>query len=182
MTLREKLYQLSALFPSPAPDASGSFQKSALDLCRQQMKDGMGTMGPGVPMTIAQEVEFRNTVQKYLAEKTRLGIPMLFHDEGCHGLMKTEATSFPMPIGLACCWDEALIEKSMTSWDVKCEFAAGIKPSRRSSMSHGIPVGAASKKCSAKIRFLTAVWAPLWSEVFKAVRPAKSTATMSFPL
>jgi beta-glucosidase len=111
MTLREKLLQLSCLLPGPVADKSGSIEKSALDFCRQKLKEGIGTMGPDMPMAIAQEVEFRNTVQKFLAENTRLGIPVLFHDEGCHGLMKDEATSFPMPIGLACCWDEELIQK-----------------------------------------------------------------------
>ena len=33
-------------------------------------------------------------------EKTRLGIPILFHEEALHGFMVTEATSFPQAIAL----------------------------------------------------------------------------------
>jgi beta-glucosidase len=35
----------------------------------------------------------------------------MFHDEGCHGLVKPEATSLPAPLGLACSWDPELTER-----------------------------------------------------------------------
>ena len=60
---------------------------------------------------IKETVELRNNIQKYLREKTKWGIPALFVDEGQHGLMKPEATSFPMAIGLACSWDTNLFEQ-----------------------------------------------------------------------
>ncbi|MGB8492742.1 MAG: glycoside hydrolase family 3 N-terminal domain-containing protein, partial [Bacteroidales bacterium] len=44
-------------------------------------------------------------------EETRLGIPVLFVDEGQHGMMRREATVFPQAIGLACSWDPDLFEK-----------------------------------------------------------------------
>ncbi len=56
----------------------------------------------------------RNLVQKYLKEQTKWGIPALFVDEGQHGLMKPQATSFPMAIGLACSWDVDLFEQVYT--------------------------------------------------------------------
>jgi len=56
-------------------------------------------------------VENRNIIQRYLVEKTRLGIPALFIDEGLHGMMCKEATVFPQAIGLACSWDTDLFEK-----------------------------------------------------------------------
>src|SRR3546814_17608695 len=43
-------------------------------------------------------------------EETRLGIPVLFHEESLHGLMATEATMFPMAIGLAGRFDRQLME------------------------------------------------------------------------
>src|SRR3546814_12276197 len=43
-------------------------------------------------------------------EETRLGIPVLFHEESLHGLMATEATMFPMAIGLAGSFDRQLME------------------------------------------------------------------------
>jgi beta-glucosidase len=63
---------------------------------------------------IKETVELRNNIQKYLKEKTKWGIPALFVDEGQHGLMKPEATSFPMAIGLACSWDTSLFEQVYT--------------------------------------------------------------------
>jgi beta-glucosidase len=53
----------------------------------------------------------RNTIQKFLTEKTRLGIPAIFVDEGQHGMMRPESTVFPQAIGLACSWDPDLFEK-----------------------------------------------------------------------
>jgi beta-glucosidase len=110
MTLREKLLQICGFWPSDRLQTQVDVASFAQDFCRQKLSEGVGTIGP-VNMPLEKDVLFRNTIQKFLREKTRLGIPVIFHDEGCHGVMKTEATSFPMPIGLACCWDEDLIEK-----------------------------------------------------------------------
>jgi len=110
MTLREKLAQLCASCPTDEPKAETSIEAFAQEFCRRRLADGVGTIGP-VNLPLAKDVLFRNTIQKFLRENTRLGIPVIFHDEGCHGLMKDEATSFPMPIGLACCWDEELIKE-----------------------------------------------------------------------
>lgn len=42
-----------------------------------------------------------NKIQKYLKEKTRLGIPAIIHEECCSGLMSAGSTIFPQVIGLA---------------------------------------------------------------------------------
>jgi beta-glucosidase len=111
MTLGEKLRQMCGFWPSDILSMQVDVEPYAQEFCRKNLSEGVGTIGP-VYMPLEKDVLFRNTIQKYLREKTRLGIPVIFHDEGCHGLMKDEATSFPMPIGLACCWDEELIEKT----------------------------------------------------------------------
>jgi beta-glucosidase len=49
--------------------------------------------------------------QKWAVEKTRLGIPMLMHEEALHGLAAPGATSFPQSIGLASSFDSALVEQ-----------------------------------------------------------------------
>lgn len=54
------------------------------------------------------------TIQKFLVEETRLGIPALFNEEGVHGLMATGSTSFPQAIALASTWDESLVEEVYT--------------------------------------------------------------------
>jgi beta-glucosidase len=42
-------------------------------------------------------------------QNTRLGIPILFHEESLHGLAARDATAFPQAIGLASTWDPALV-------------------------------------------------------------------------
>jgi len=57
----------------------------------------------------------RNGVQRYLKEKTRLGIPALFMGEGLHGFMEYGSTSFPQAIGLASTFDPALVKQVFTA-------------------------------------------------------------------
>jgi len=51
-----------------------------------------------------------NTIQRFLVERTRLGIPAIVHEEICSGLMARGATVFPQAIGLASTWDPDLAE------------------------------------------------------------------------
>src|SRR4029079_16232980 len=48
-------------------------------------------------------------------ENTRLGIPMINHEEGLHGLQAPGATSFPQPIALAASFDPELVEEVMSA-------------------------------------------------------------------
>ena len=52
-----------------------------------------------------------NAIQRFALEETRLGIPILIHDESLHGLMAIHATSFPQAIALASTWDESLMQE-----------------------------------------------------------------------
>jgi len=57
----------------------------------------------------------RNGIQRYVREKTRLGIPELFMGEALHGFMEYGSTSFPQAIGLASTWDPALVKQVFTA-------------------------------------------------------------------
>ena len=46
--------------------------------------------------------------QKYLREKTRLGIPALTVNEGLHGVLAKGATIYPQFLALGCTWNPAL--------------------------------------------------------------------------
>ena len=46
--------------------------------------------------------------QRMAVEESRLGIPMIFGYDVIHGYK----TTFPIPLGLSCSWDPALLEKS----------------------------------------------------------------------
>ena len=55
-----------------------------------------------------------NAIQRYHVEQTRLGIPVLFHEETAHGFMASQATIFPIPPALGSTWDPDLVEEVFT--------------------------------------------------------------------
>ena len=52
-----------------------------------------------------------NELQTQAIEKTRLGIPVIIHDECLHGCVAKYSTSFPQAIALAATWDPDLVYK-----------------------------------------------------------------------
>jgi beta-glucosidase len=58
-----------------------------------------------------ETAEYVNAVQKWAMERTRLGIPVLMHEEALHGYVAREATSFPQAIGLASSFDPELVTR-----------------------------------------------------------------------
>ncbi len=59
----------------------------------------------------ADTIAFVNAAQDWARTRTRLGIPILFHEEALHGYMAPEATSFPQAIALAGSFDRDLVER-----------------------------------------------------------------------
>ena len=57
----------------------------------------------------------RNGIQRYIREKSRLGIPQLFMGEALHGFMEYGSTSFPQALGLASTFDPALVKQVFTA-------------------------------------------------------------------
>jgi beta-glucosidase len=109
MTLEEKIGQITGAWIHLDDIAkSGLTQEQYF---KKVIPNGVGDVAPLQRLTVDKDVAFRNQVQKFLVEETRLGIPAMFHDEGCHGVVKPGASSFPSPIGLACSWDTALAER-----------------------------------------------------------------------
>jgi beta-glucosidase len=122
MTLEEKVAQLQG-FRSDDPQAwdnQGNFVggKDAAVLSR-----GVGSLystgglqpGQLFRLTPRQTAQRINGIQKFLAEKTRLGIPGFVFGEALHGFMSTGATSFPQAIALGSTWDLALVEQVFTA-------------------------------------------------------------------
>jgi beta-glucosidase len=76
------------------------------------LKNGLGEMSrPSEGRGPREMAKFTNTVQKWLKENTRLGIPVLFHEECLHGHAAIKGTSYPQAIGLASTWDPALVHE-----------------------------------------------------------------------
>src|SRR5437763_9681475 len=61
------------------------------------------------------EAEFTNAIQRWVKDHTRLGIPVIFHEEALHGLQGPEATSFPQAIALASTWNPDLVERAFAA-------------------------------------------------------------------
>ncbi|HVU15792.1 MAG TPA: glycoside hydrolase family 3 N-terminal domain-containing protein [Candidatus Didemnitutus sp.] len=118
MTLEEKVAQLQSIRPTDpkAFDDAGNFVVSAADAAR--LNNGAGAVYAGGDRfaTNARERVLRlNSIQKYLREKTRLGLPAFAFAEALHGYMAAGATSFPQAIALGSTWDPELVEQVFTA-------------------------------------------------------------------
>lgn len=110
MTVREKVAQLTGFWNSKPAAMLASGELFTAEYFRANFPDGIGSIGPS-NIALADDVRYRNALQKFLRDETRLGIPALVHDEACHGLMKPGATSYPCPLGLASSWNPQLLEE-----------------------------------------------------------------------
>jgi beta-glucosidase len=118
MTLDEKVAQLQGYFVQDPHswDDQGNFTGGA---DAPALNRGAGSLfsygGWDRLMTDPRKAAMRvNSVQKYMREKTRLGIPVFVDAEALHGFMAEGATSFPQAIALGCTWDTALVEQVFT--------------------------------------------------------------------
>ncbi|MGB9465206.1 MAG: glycoside hydrolase family 3 N-terminal domain-containing protein, partial [Candidatus Acidiferrum sp.] len=122
MTLEEKVAQLQGVWENQqfmkTPESRFVDDKGAFlpERAAVLLKDGMGEMSrPSEGRGPREMAEFTNTMQKWMKENTRLGIPVLFHDECLHGHVAMKGTSYPQPIGLASTWDPDLVHDVFTA-------------------------------------------------------------------
>ena len=121
MTLEEKIAQMTCLWTNrPQKNARTDFATDRGDFspekAAQVMKYGIGQIARQREQKGPRDgAIFANALQKWLIEKTRLGIPAIFHDEILHGHMARGSTSFPQPIALASTWDPDFIGKVFTA-------------------------------------------------------------------
>jgi beta-glucosidase len=127
MTLEEKVAQLESTWQNQGNtpkglrfiDDKGAFLPDRAALL---LKNGVGemsrpteTLHAGSGRGPREMAEFTNTFQRWIKENTRLGIPVLFHEECLHGHVAPNATSFPQAIALASTWDPPLVHDVFTS-------------------------------------------------------------------
>ena len=119
MTLEEKVAQMICIWNEKQTTLYDDNGKFTLDILRARFKDGIGQIGrlsdANGGLSAEEMGELANTLQKYFVEETRLGIPVVFHEECLHGLAAKESTSYPQPIGLASTFNPALIEDIYSS-------------------------------------------------------------------
>jgi beta-glucosidase len=118
MTLEEKVAQLQAYRTKDphAFDDQGNFVGGTDAAALLNGAASVFAVPPGAtPDRFAgnpiDRIKRGNSVQKYMREKTRLGIPVFSFAEALHGYMAKGATSFPAAIALGSTWDPALVEK-----------------------------------------------------------------------
>lgn len=116
MTLQEKLMQTQCLWiqKSTILDKNGQFDPvKAKDILRNGLGELARLSENNGPNSYGyhprQGAELYNKIQKYFIENTRLGIPVMVHEESLHGQQTQDATNFPIPIGLASSWNENLM-------------------------------------------------------------------------
>ena len=81
----------------------------------------------GVGKNARAMAELTNAIQKFFIEHSRLGIPVMFHEECLHGHAAIGATSFPQPIGLGATFNPDLVEKLFTMTAEKRACAGRIR-------------------------------------------------------
>jgi beta-glucosidase len=118
MTLEEKVAQLQGTWQNRTslPDVPESLffidtkGKFLPDRATALFKNGLGEMSrPSENRNPRQMAEFTNALQRWLKENTRLGIPVLFHEECLHGHAALQGTAYPQAIALASSWDPSLV-------------------------------------------------------------------------
>lgn len=129
MTLDEKIAQLETVWESKAklqtadghfspelasknfPNGIGGFARPSDYRGVAQSNGAAGAAGETVNRDPRQTAEYVNQAQHWAVEHTRLGIPILMHEESLHGYVARGATSFPQAIGLASSFDPALVTR-----------------------------------------------------------------------
>jgi beta-glucosidase len=131
MTLGEKVAQMITVWEhkdriqTPAGDFSPEAASSAFPDGLGQVARPSDRRGVAAPAATAaaganarqlgrdarETADYINAAQHWAMEHSRLGIPILFHEESLHGYVARDATSFPQAIALASTWDPALSER-----------------------------------------------------------------------
>lgn len=122
MTLDEKIAQITTVWDGKVAIYDDRLQ---LDIAKLRGKfpnglghfarpsDAKGAVSPRVAKgrDPRQTVALVNALQKWAMTETRLGIPILFHEEGLHGYAAIGATSFPQSIAMASSFDTDMLRE-----------------------------------------------------------------------
>lgn len=103
MTLEEKVAQLDMLDASSILESASAISMEKMD--RTMKNNTFGSVHDIYPVS----AELSNDIQKYVREKTRLGIPPIIIEEALHGYQGAGSTTFPIPLANASTWDTALM-------------------------------------------------------------------------
>lgn len=117
MTLEEKVAQMLCIWNDKMKTLINDKGQFDLQKAKESYKHGNGLGQVGRPSDTAggknprQTAELTNQIQKFFMENSRLGIPVIFHEECLHGDAANDATSFSQPIGLGATFDPDLVQR-----------------------------------------------------------------------
>ncbi len=123
MTLQEKTAQMVTLYgfarvlkdELPTDQWASSFWKDGIGNIDEHLNGNLGSKGdlpePDYVLPYSLHPRALNEVQRFFVEKTRLGIPVDFTNEGIRGLVHPKATSFPAQLGVAATFDRELVHE-----------------------------------------------------------------------
>ncbi|MGC9213277.1 MAG: glycoside hydrolase family 3 N-terminal domain-containing protein [Athalassotoga sp.] len=111
MSLDEKIAQLGSVWVYELFDESGELSEKKME---DLLSNGIGQItrvGGSSGLPPDKSVKISNQIQKFLVEKTRLGIPAIVHEECLNGYMAKGATIFPQMIGIASSWNPQIVHE-----------------------------------------------------------------------
>ncbi len=120
MTIDEKVAQLHALWLILSADGKHEVRTDKFtgagdgDQMREMLRHGLGQITRPLgsrPIDPLEGVKALNTLQKFMCEETRLGIPVMSHEECLSGLMARGGTLFPSSLAFGATWNQDLIEE-----------------------------------------------------------------------
>ena len=120
MTLDEKAAQMVCIWREKVDtlvDGDGNFNfKKAKDAFAKG--NGLGQFGrpsdSGKGKNARDMARLTNDAQRFFRENSRLGIPLMVHEECLHGHAGVDGTSFPQPIALGATFNPQLVESLYT--------------------------------------------------------------------
>src|SRR6201992_3417593 len=131
MTLEEKAAQMMCVWQKKAEtllDGEGNFDLAKAKTAFKK-RHGLGQVGrpsdAGTGKDPRANAELTNAIQKFFLEHSRLGIPVIFHEECLHGHAAVGGTSFPQPIGLGATFTPQLVNELFTMTALETRVRGG---------------------------------------------------------
>lgn len=115
LTVEEKIAQIAGLWVS---DIITPSRRLLTDKAQELIPHGIGhitRIGAVGMVDPVPSAELANSIQKWLVEETRLGIPAIVHEESCAGYTAKGATTYPQAIGAAATWEPEMVKKMTTA-------------------------------------------------------------------